>query len=189
MKVQLSKKRCLLRLLLMDVVRVHDVVEDHKKNVVVDEAGDAVEEARDHADFDGEVIQQSEENEKQHNLDQQPHDVEDDVGLDEVLPVLPNSLHSQGEEDHPDEHHDEGEGIELKVGPTRLNYKGHERHQDQEETDHKKGEQEFADALDGAFNLAEATGCVSHDEIYVHDEQDEYDGDHDKSGDSEEDPG
>ena len=95
---------------------VHHVVEDHEEADVVGEEEDVDDDARDDTKghlVSGHLVSLSEEREDmEDNRHHQQQDVEDDVGIDEVLPVLPDPVDGKAEEDEPDEGHDEGQDVD-----------------------------------------------------------------------------
>ena len=122
--IQIERSRKLNTLHLVTVVQadVHHVVEDHEEADVVGEEEDVADDARDYTKEGGHLVSLSEEREDlEDNGHHEQQDVEDDVGIDEVLPVLPDPVDGETEEDQPDEGHDEGQdedGHEVRKGVT-----------------------------------------------------------------------
>ena len=90
---------------------VHDVVQDHEIANVEDEVDHAQDDTDDQTtEVTTRIVTVTSEvrDNLENNLNHQHHDVEDDVGVNEALPVLPDSVNAEGEEDQPDDFEDEG---------------------------------------------------------------------------------
>ena len=181
-----------LHLLILLRIDVHDVVEDHEVANMEDEVDQAHDDTDDQTAETARVVTLSIEVRENLEKDLNHHQHHDkwDVHVDEALPVLPDSVDAEGEEDHPDgqdEDRDE-EGFEWsnEEGPniyvdSREDVKEEEEEEDQVD-DHHKWKVKFADDPEDAFDSIETARSVPLEEKEVHDEHDEDDLDHDNPG-------